>query len=172
MRLIFSTPSTAGKYLKNHGIRGLAWLCCRHPKVAYQILGVSLMALLVGRRCHVMIESQQKVLDPRFLDVRVYGPEGLPSSGYSIIGSIEVLPNAPLDDPVRLKKTKSLTAITATYLTLWATGGKVRLFGNDDCVMIAKRHLRYVGVHVPDSIWTPQQLIDWLCRNGYTFTPA
>ena len=169
MRLIFGTPHSAKDYIKDHGFRGFLWLIWHHPKVAHQLLSVHMVVLLTGsKNCHVMVENCGRVWDHRFLDTKVATLRQASKWNYHFTGHINlygVIGQALDWERDRYRKDSIIKATIGFYL-LGITRGLVRFCLPVDCVTETKKYLAESGYQVPDRIWTPQQLIDWIDEQG------
>lgn len=169
MRLIFATPYSALDYLKDHGMRGFLWLIWRHPKVAYQLLSVHMVVLLTGsKNCHVLVENCGRVWDHRFLDTHVLPLNRISSANYRFNGHINLFGVIGQEIKYCRDRSRKDSVLRATigFYSIGLSRGRFRWAIPSDCVSETKKYLKESGYPIPDWVWTPQQLIDWIDEQG------
>lgn len=172
MRLIFCAGYSIGPYAKRHGLRGLWWLVTRQPRIAYQMVGSSIVTRLSGwSASHVMITSGDATLDYQYTRTRFW-PALAAETQDRVIGITDTpgLPDLTRWEGRQCGSWTGLLCTTVAFWVLWITRGTMRV--RPDCISVAIDILSEVGISVPQDVWTPSQLRDHLHEQGYPYVPV
>jgi hypothetical protein len=159
MRVLFSGNDDLTRYRRRHGWRGVAWAARRHPALLFALAGGVVIERLGGRPSHVMIEQDGVVLDYGFRGTRFWPTLAV---GRQVERSVEVpgITNLTRWEGRRDGGVWTLLVVTACYLIMYASGGRIRL--RTDCISVARSCLADAGVEIPRWIWTARQLLEHL----------